>query len=261
METTALPTDRRTSGGATQSRDAAARAERTLQWATFALAVATGVVVGFVSRWWELEETHWLGGNTWESSFHLFTLNEAHGWAVALLPLLPAVIVLLPLMLPAHRRTAAWTVAAVITVASLITVGSAGGYYLPLALLLWLAVLVPAWIRRGRPRSWGRIGVAVGALGVVLGALGTLGSLQPRQVPGGEPVLWATLAAMVVLAVLFALRVRYIPEVLVMLGAGAMLAAGFGGSPALMSWCAGGVWLAVGLSATAARPAPTRQPE
>src|SRR5690606_7550913 len=93
-------------------------------------------------------------GSTLQTASSLF---ENYGVGIALLTLLPAVLASLPLLLPQRVRVlAAWVNAAIMTLFSVFGGLTLGGFFVPLTLVMWAAVLVPRWITRGRSARVGR---------------------------------------------------------------------------------------------------------
>lgn len=235
--------------------DPAERAGHVLHWAALALGVVTAMFVTFLLPLYSTAQTSSRPGGTEETIYSTATLFEEMGIGIGLLPLAPAALVLLPLVLPAElRRITGWAVAALVTAASVIAGFTIGGFYFPLALLLWGAMLVPAWIRGGRRPIPGRIGRGLGALGLALPAFIALGGLFTGTLQDPSAPLWVTLFVVILLAVLFAVRSPYIDAIVAVLGTGLMLLGIFDGGMLLLAiWWAGGLWFVTGLCGTAAR--------
>ncbi len=240
---------------AASAPDPAERAGRLLHWAALALAVVTAVFVTFVMPMYttgvEVAGTE----GTEEAIYRTATLFEEMGIGIGLLPLLPASLVLLPLVLPARLRgIAGWTVAALVTAASIVAGFTIGGFYVPLALLLGGAMLVPVWIRRGRRRVSGWIWRIVGALALALPAVFTFSGLFTGTLQDASTPLWITLFVVILVAVLFALGLPFIDLIVAVVGVALMLLGVFDAGMLLMAfWWAGGLWLAAGLCGLAAR--------
>ena len=243
-------------GVAAPPPEPAHRAGRMLHGAALALAVVTAVFVTFLLPLYTAStETAGPGAGMEETIHRTATLFEEMGIGIGLLPLLPAALVLLPLLLPARARAAAgWTVAALITAFAVIAGFTIGGFYLPLALLLWGAMLVPGWIRRGRNRITGRIWRVAGALGMALPAAFAFSGLATGTFQDASTPFWYTAFVVLLLSVLFALRLPFVDLVVAVLGVALMLLGVFDGGMLLMAlWWAGGLWLVAGLCGAAAR--------
>ncbi|SNU00562.1 hypothetical protein SAMN06298212_10294 [Ruaniaceae bacterium KH17] len=235
--------------------DPATKAQRLLLWAALAIGVVTAVLITFLMPMYEGISTETTVDGVEITTTATATLFEEMGIAVGLIPLLPAALVLLPLLLPERlQRPFGWGVAAAVTVFSVIAGFTIGAFYLPMAFVLWAAMLVPVWIRCGRhPRSglaWRVAGALAIALPVVLVLVAALGrTVELVAVPFG-----LTAAVVLVVAVLFGMRRPYADVVAAVLGAGMMLAAVLPGDLLMMAfWWTGGLWLTIGLSAIAAR--------
>ncbi|MFT4220187.1 MAG: hypothetical protein QM611_06685 [Microbacterium sp.] len=229
--------------------DPATRAGRILHGAALALAVVTAVFVTFLLPLYTTAQSVQSSNGFEQEVYATSTLFEQMGIGVGLLPLLPAALVLLPLVLPSRARAVAgWAVAGLVTAASLLAGFTIGGFYVPLALLLWAAMLVPIWMRGGR--VWRIVGAVALLLPAMLAFGGLLtGTLQDASVP-----MWVTFFVVVLLAVLFAARVPLIDAVVGVLGVGVMLLGVFDSGMLLLAlWWSGGLWLVVGLCGLVAR--------
>lgn len=238
-------------GAAASDTSVDVRAGRALHWSALALGVVTAVFMTFLIPT-GVEETVTSDGTVTSSTTTLF---GQMGLGIGLLPLLPAALVLLPLLLPERARaTAGWTVAGVVTVAMIPASASIGAFYLPLALLLWGAMLVPGWIRRGRNPVTGRIWRVVGALVLVSPAAFTIGGILSGSIGYDGTPFWITIAVVAIMAGLFAFRVPLIDPIVAVFGAGLMLLSMVtGGILTLAVWWAGGLWLVIGLCGFVAR--------
>ena len=213
----------------------AGKARRILYWTAFALTVAASLLVEFLLP----EPDDWVGV------------------AQMLLPLAPILITLVPLGLPAGRRSpTGLVVASAVTLIAAVgsfTGGGLGGFYAPSALLLWAAILVPRWVASGRDAGTGRAWRIGGAFAIALPAFALLGGLLTGSLQDGIALQWAVLIGVTALAVLFALRVRFTDWIAAGLGAALMgLAVIDGGILTLAFWWVGGLWLAVGICSIAA---------
>lgn len=235
--------------------DTASRAGRMLHWCALTLAVVTAVFASFLLPLYETAETVNDGDSLEQTIYTSATLFEQMGIGVGLLPLIPAALTLLPLLLPVRwRGIAGWAVAGLTVVFAFATGFSIGAFYAPLALLLGAAMLVPLWIRRGRRPVSGRVWRVVGALFLAFPATVALGGLVTGSVQDAAPPLWIAFIAVLLIAVLFALRLPYLDALVALLGVALMLLGIFDGGMLLIAvWWAGGLWLGIGLSGIAAR--------
>ncbi|GHD45150.1 DUF1700 domain-containing protein [Mycetocola manganoxydans] len=230
------------------------RASRMLHRAAVILAVVTAVFVAFILPSYATEEGGVSSDSTGSTLQTATGLFEQYGLGVALLPLVPALLALLPLLSGSLRLPVSWLGAVLVTGFSIVAGLSIGGFFVPLALLMWTAVLVPLWIRRGASPVVGRSWRIVGALLMVAPALlGIGGALTGTFLDPGAPFWIVTILAIGV-SVLFALRVRFIDVTVGVLGVAIMGLAVFdAGLLVLAVWWGGGLWLVIGLSAVAAR--------
>lgn len=234
--------------------DAAAdRAWRMLQGAAVAVSVVIGVVVAFILPSYSLVTT---AENADGSSpiAATSTIAEHLGLGVALIALVPALIAVIPIVVPRRYRTlTAVIVAVVLSAMALIGGFSLGGFFVPSCLLVWAALVV--WLRlrgRGFGSGWRIAGAILAALPVVLFAAGML-------VPGAAIEVsawaWPFLAAPIVLAVLIAIGIRSAGWVLAAVGL-VVLIGGLisGGLITLLIVWLGGWWLTIGLAHAVATP-------
>lgn len=183
--------------------------------------------------------------------------GQGAGLLLAAITLVPALVAAVPLLLPIrHRGAATIATALIVTGASFIAmlapaVASLTLIWLPEAILLWAAVIVPWRLRRrgGRPAhpAW-RI---VGAL--VIGAPGVLGLLNLLDGPSFHiGRTFATVGVSLVLAVLYALGVR-LAQLAIAVAAVVMLVSEVAQTGQLgpVSWLSSGLWLTLGLGAFA----------
>lgn len=175
---------------------------------------------------------------------------EIYGIGGLLLLFLPALLALLPLILPPSWRTSvAIANAVLITGFAALGIFTIGGFYAPLAVMMWAAVIVP-WRMSKRLQLvnspyWRIFGSALIALPAFLLASGGLsGSLRL------DPVTVVGTGVVIFLAILFAVGVRASALAVAILGlAGMVLAMAEGGMMAFSFWWFGGLFLAAGISA------------
>lgn len=241
--------------GIANTTDDGTRAERILHWAALALAVVTAVLITFLLPLYTTSENPGVGEGVEESVYATSTLFEALGIGIGLLPLIPASVTLLPLVLPAGMRSiAGWAAAVIVTIGAVVTGLTLGGFFIPIALLLWSAMLVPIWIRRGRHTVSGRVWRTVAAIVLFLPALVAFSGLITGSLQDPSPSIWIAAIIVTALTVLFACRVRFIDLAIAGLGAALMLLGIFdGGMLILALWWAGGLWLVIGFSAAVAK--------
>lgn len=230
------------------------RAARMLHLSAVILAVITAVFVSFLLPSFATEELSVSSDATGSTLQTATSLFEAYGLIVALLPLLPAGLGVLPLVLrPRWRRPVALVNAVIMTVFSIIAGFSIGGFFIPLSLLLWAAVLVPRWLQRGEPTGPGLAWRLVGAVAIVSPAVLTIVGLLTDTFTDGGAAFWITALVVFAIGVLFALRIRFVDTIVTVLGAALMLLAVIdAGLLVLAVWLGGGLWLVIGLAAIAA---------
>lgn len=178
------------------------------------------------------------------------TFAEAYGPGGLVLLLVPALLALLPLMLPpAWRTPVAVANAVVITGFAALGGFTIGMFFVPLAVMMWAAVIVPWRMSKGLQlanaplwRIFGSVLIALPAMLLVSGGLsGTVSA---------DPPLWIMATIIVVLAVAFAIGVRATALAVAILGVAVMVFAMVeGGLLALGFWWFGGLYLACGISA------------
>ena len=180
------------------------------------------------------------------------------GLGLAAITLLPVLVAAVPLLLPIRHRAAGTTVSAVIvTLACFVNlllpaVVSLQMFWLPEAMLLWAAVIVPWRMRRrgGRPANpaWRIAGAVVIAAPTVPSVVFLLAGSES---PDGRTL--ATLGVSLVLAVLYALGVR-MAQLALAVAAVVMLVSGVVQSGFLgpVLWLSTGLWITLGLGAFAA---------
>lgn len=239
--------------GVQASAPPAESAARTLHAAAIVLAVITAVFVSFLLPAYAIEQSgSEQTGSVLQTATSLF---DRHGLGIALLPLIPALIAALPLMTKPPLRTAAgWAVAGAMSVLSAVAGFSIGGFFLPLTLLLWTAVLLPLWARRGASPALERtariIAAVVIASPMLFGvATALIGAFRDPMLP-----FWIAAAVMIVIAVTFALRVRFADPVVAVVGFGIMMLALFDAGVLTMAvWWIGAAWLVAGVCGMVAR--------
>lgn len=249
--------DAREQLGVDAASDPAERSARFLHWSAVVLALITAAFIIFILPTYvtatEAASTGGASGELVELTTE--TLFGEHGIGIALLPLIPAALALLPLVLNRPlRKPAGWVVAGAVTVLCVVAGLTIGGFYVPLALVLWAAMLVPLWIKRGRRAVSGRIWRVTGAVIMIVPAAFAFGGLVTGSMADPTPAFWISAIAFLAAGVLFAFRVPFVDAIVTAVGAGLMLLAVFdAGILVLAFWWAGGIWLTAGLSALAAR--------
>lgn len=184
------------------------------------------------------------------------TLAERFGFGAALLALIPTGLAVLPLLLPrAARPSVAIANAILMTLFSVVSGFTVGGFYVPMAVLMWAAVFVPWRVRNRRGSAGNRTLRIIGGIVIALPVLLVLSGRLSGAILGGWPLVFGAVLV-VSLGVLFALGFRLAYLAVALLGAVIMvlglLDAGF---LMLALWWFGGVWLALGLSAVVATTA------
>lgn len=225
--------------------DRAIAAARILSIAAVALAIVTAVFVSFLLPAFTTADG--------EGNMSTLTLFQSAGPGIALLTLAPAALAVIPLVVPPRVRTGTTlAVAVVMTVFSVISGFTIGGFYAPLALLLWAATIVPWRVRRGldlgREILWRSV-AAVALLLPVLLIVPGIASGVIEVSPGVLGVVGLGIACAVLAFVGRRLGLLIVATVggLVML-----LAMVSGGMLVLLLWFGGGAYLALGLAAFAA---------
>lgn len=249
--------------GAVKGR--AERAWRVLQGSAVVLAVVIGVVVAFILP------THTIAssGDGGSSVDHLTVLQNDGIW-VALLTLIPAMIAAVPVLVSQAARLAVSVICAMlVTVLMFISMWTIGGFFLPVVLMSWAALIVWARMRTaGFGIVWRIAGGALtalpvlaglGSFGIPPGFGGPLGFGIPRryadytEAPGPSIGIegggWVLLAGLLALGVLIAVGYRWAGWALAALGA-AVLVTGLvsGGLLTLLVIWLGGWWLTIGLA-------------
>ena len=200
-----------------------------------------------------------LGGvmNVW-----LETAARDLSLGVAVLLFIPAVLSALPLVLPAHLRVPVGLANAVVVTAFVVlTIGGVGAFFAPLALQLWVAVIVPWRVSKGLDLSQGLMLRILGAVTVALPALLLIAGMTSGSL-GWSLATAAIVAVLIALALGFALGLRFTAWVVAALGVALLIAAFFDpGMLMLGVWWVGGYYLSFGVGSAvawthAARPAP-----
>lgn len=222
-----------------------ARAEwawRVLQGAAVAVALVIGVVVAFIMPSHTIATSD--GG---VSSLDHLTVFENDGLWVALIALAPAVVTALPMVVPRSARTVVASIAAtLLTLMALVGGFTIGGYFFPVVLLAWAALIV--WIRLQGSGFGGLAHITGGALAIaptllLLAGIGTAGAFDISA------WAWPVLAAIVALAVLISLGKCTAGWLLAAIGLIILIGGLVSGEllSMLLIWL-GGWWLTIGLA-------------
>ncbi|MBN9612190.1 MAG: hypothetical protein J0H64_01765 [Actinobacteria bacterium] len=271
------PTELTEPTGSTGSNGADQRAAAVMHWANVLLGAVTGVFVAFLLPMFasSSETSEAWSGSATESgsgsgSSDLGTITETTtqtliqqaGPGAAVLALIPALLAILPLVLPrAARLPVAIGNAVVVTLLCFVAGFTIGMFYVPLAVTMWATVVVAARpARRGAP---GRAALGLRLLGsLFVAAPGLL--ILAGTLTGTVVLDWASLAVAVLclgLAVLFALAVRWAYLVMAAVGAFVLVMTVLDpGFLMLATWWIGGVYLAIGLAAFVSPPRTGRAP-
>lgn len=206
------------------------RIRRILQWLATGVAVFTAMFVTFL-----LPDA---GGDEFDEP----------GFEIVLLHLIPALIAVLPILLPARARRITTTAAAIVlTVASFAIFEGAYylSFFLPTAMLAWAALIVPIIARNGRPAAGWRIA------GGVLAALPGVWVVSSLLVGSFGASFWGVLCTAVSLglAVLITIGKAWAGVVLAVAGVALLIVSPLDpGMLVLAFWWAGGLFLTVGAS-------------
>lgn len=180
------------------------------------------------------------------------TLLAQYGPGMALLAFMPALLAVLPLVLPQKARMPVAVANAVaVGVFAAISFNSIGIFYVPLAVLMWAAVVVPWRVAHGLDIARSPLWRIFGAVLLALPGMLLMGGMITETIlPEMSAVL--TVAAILVLSVLFAFGLRAAFYLIAAIGFAVMALAML--SPGLLAiafWWSGGAYLAIGLSAVA----------
>lgn len=179
------------------------RARRVLLWTAVGIGIALAVIVAFLLP----SYTTVVDGDGLEEFLMPQSLFDVMGLAAPLICLVPAAVALVPLLVTERARTATTLGAAVVlTVFSIVGGFTIGGFFAPVAMLAWGAVITPWRLRTagGFTLPWRIAGAAV----VMLPVLVLLGGALTGSVGlSGLSVLLMLVAA--VLAVCMALGRRW----------------------------------------------------
>lgn len=222
--------------------DRAESAWRVLQGTAVVVALVIGVVVAFILPSHTIATSD--GG---VSVLHHVTVFHNDGLWVALLALVPALVALVPMVVPRRARTAAASVATVVlTLMALVGGFTLGGFFLPTVMLTWAALIV--WVRLRGSGFGGPARITGGALTIaptllLLAGTGTGGAFDINA------WAWPVLGAIVVLAVLIGLGIRSAGWLLAVVGIVILIGGLASGEllTLLVIWL-GGWWLTIGLA-------------
>lgn len=170
------------------------------------------------------------------------------GFEIVLLHLVPALIAVLPILVPARARRITTTAAAIVLTVATFAVFEDMSYlsfFLPTALLAWAALVAPAIARHGRPAVGWRIG------GAVLAALPGVGLLAALLAGSFTTDLSGVLSIAVSfgLAALITVSRAWAGVVPAVAGIALLIMAALDpGMLVLAFWWAGGLLLTVGAS-------------
>jgi uncharacterized membrane protein len=220
---------------------------------------------GRTDRMWRI--LLWLatGVAAFTAMFVTFLLPDARGdefnepgFEIVLLYLVPALIAVLPILVPARaRRITTVAVAIVLTAASFAIFENMLdlSFFLPSAMLVWAAFIVPVIARNGRPAAGWRIGAAA------LTALPGLYLLSALLVGSFGTNFWGVLyiAVSFGLAVLITFAKAW-PGIVLAVGGVALLVTSTldPGMLTLLFWWAGGLFFTVGVSHALAHARPRK---
>ncbi|MGB4137622.1 MAG: DUF1700 domain-containing protein [Microbacterium sp.] len=180
------------------------------------------------------------------------TLVQVNGPWVALIALVPALVAVVPMVVPRRARLGTTIASAVILLVMVVIGGfSIGFFFLPSAMLSWAALIVWTRLRGG---GFGIVWRIAGALlvlapfGVAVPVLVAQAAAYP-DTPLGSVWAWPVVAAIVLLAVLIAIGIPSAGWLLAVIGA-VLLASDIviAGGPLGLIALAGGEWLTIGLA-------------
>ena len=225
------------------------RATRILQTATLLVAVLTGILVAFLVP---IAGRLFGQPGTSVGDLNYDTLIGYHGAWGALLAFAPALLALLPLVLPQPARMPSAVVSATaVAILAALSFTLIGYLFVPLVVCMWSAVVVPWRVAHGLDVSASPLWRIFGGVLIALpGLLLFSGFVTGAFLLTLEPILVAV--AVLVVGALFAAGVRATFYLTAALGLATMIFALFdGGLSRAPIWWAGGAWLAIGLSAIA----------
>jgi hypothetical protein len=221
---------------------------------------------GRTDRMWRILQWLATGVAVFTAMFVTYLLPDTRGeefgepgFEIVLLHLVPALIAVLPILVPARaRRVATMSAAIVLTVASFAVFENAYdlSFFLPTAMLAWAALIVPVIARNGRPAAAWRI--TAGVLTALPASLALVGGLAGSWDVTVEIVLYTV--AFLLLGVLIALGKSWAGIVLAAVGVALVIESTLDpGLLVLGVWWAGGLLLTVGVShaLACARPRKT----
>ncbi|WEG09269.1 DUF1700 domain-containing protein [Microbacterium horticulturae] len=221
-----------------RSGSTAERLRTVLTVAAIVVAVVTAVFVAFLLPSYTVADG--TGDETAE------TLAAYAGFAAALVTLVPALVVTVPLVVPRRARGGtSLAVAIVLTLMAVVGGFTIGGFAVPIAMLAWAAVVVPRGARRG---GFGVVSHIVGAMLVV-----SPFAVLTRGILTGTVGLsaWGIVVVVVItaVAVLIGFGVRAAGWLLLVIGAAVMIATlVFPSMLAVALWAMGGLYVTIGLS-------------
>lgn len=214
------------------------------------VALLACVFAAFLSPAASVSESSGSSGGSDDGATTTLTFVEAYGPGGIALLLAPALLALLPLLLPSGWRTPVSLVnALVITGFAALTGFTIGMFYVPLAVMMWTAVIVPWRMGKGLAFANAPLWRIFGGVLIALPAL--------LLVPGGlsgavlaDPPLWIGTVAVIALGAAFAIGMRASALVVALLGLGVMVFVMTEGSMfAIAFWWIGGLYLACGIAA------------
>lgn len=245
-------------GGDDPAADRAERAWRVLQGAAVVIAVVIGVVVAFIMPSYT-GSVHIMSPDGTSTRIETQqTLIEVNGLWVALIALVPALVGAVAFAMPRRARTITASVAAAALTAMAVVGGfTIGGFFLPTAMLSWVALVV--WVRlrgSGFGITWRIVGGVLAALPVLGFLPQAIGSMvgRPTDSTGVSDFqvsawAWPFFAVVLLLAVLISIGYRAAGSVLAAVGLVVLIwALASGGLLALALIWLGGLWLTIGLA-------------
>lgn len=221
---------------------AAGRAWRVLLWTAVGAGIVLAVIVAFLMPSYRISTS-----NGAYESIETLPLASAFGPGIALLCLIPAVIAVAPLLAPKRLRTVITLTAAIVLTVFVIIAGfTIGGFFAPVAMLAWAAVVTPWRLRvaGGFGLPWRLAAAAI----VILPALVWLGGVLTGTIGWGAVTVIPILVS-AVLAALIAMGYRAAGWAVAALGALTLVSVVLNfGMLALGVVAAGGLLLTVGVA-------------